>query len=91
MKATSSAAASSPTSVGGTRRARNGPARSNSSKAPSGSPTIGQHRVRYARALLELGETERARPVVERLLRNAAGSPNCWRSGSPVAEITEVR
>jgi len=29
---------------------------------------VGYHRQRYARALLELGERERARPVVERLV-----------------------
>jgi non-specific serine/threonine protein kinase/serine/threonine-protein kinase len=33
------------------------------------------HRVRLARTLLELGDTERARPVVERLLRERCNEP----------------
>ncbi len=33
------------------------------------------YRVRFARTLLELGETERARPGVERLLRERCNEP----------------
>ena len=45
-------------------------------------------RVRFARALLELGEVERARPVVERLLREGSNEPEliaaCERRGLAV-------
>jgi tetratricopeptide (TPR) repeat protein len=43
------------------------------------------HRLRFARTLLELGDTERARPVVERLLRERCNEPEllelCERRG----------
>jgi hypothetical protein len=33
------------------------------------------HRIRFARTLLELGDVERARPVVERLLHERCNAP----------------
>jgi serine/threonine protein kinase len=48
---------------------------------------FGYHRLRFARTLLELGEVERARPVVERLLRERFRDPEllelCRRRGIP--------
>lgn len=54
----------------------------------AGGSDYAPHRIRFARALLELGETARARPVVERLLRARCREPEllelCKRRGIPV-------